>query len=176
MPSSRPNVVTRGTRVRARRARLCERRERMTRVPSTEPVEMGATRADFSLGVGAEIALPALRPRLVGEARHLHKTQVPHARGPQASGWLPRQSTHSDLNFSSSKLFPPAFMLSIIVDLLSLLRVGSPQTRPKSFGCFTRPASFNLCRNPLLIGRPVLQQFMQDSLKSDSSLKAAQKD
>jgi hypothetical protein len=45
----------------------------MTRVSSTERVEMGATRAALSLGVGPEVARPALRPRLTGEAGHLHK-------------------------------------------------------------------------------------------------------
>jgi hypothetical protein len=46
---------------------------------------MEATRADLSLGVGPEIARPALRRRLAGEARHVHKKQVPRARGPQAA-------------------------------------------------------------------------------------------
>jgi hypothetical protein len=102
----------------------------MTRVPSTERIEMGATRADLSLGVGPEIARSALRPRFAGEARHLDKKQVPRARGPQAASWLQPESTHSDLNFPSSKLFPYEFMLSIIVGLLGLLRVGSAQTPP----------------------------------------------
>jgi hypothetical protein len=39
-----------------------ERGERMTRVPSAERVEMGATRAGVSLGVGREVARPSLRP------------------------------------------------------------------------------------------------------------------
>jgi hypothetical protein len=85
---------------------------------------MGATRADLSLGVGAEIARPALRARLAGEARHLHKKQLPRARGPQAVSWLRPESMHSDLNFRSPELFPWEFMLSIIVGLLGLLRVG----------------------------------------------------
>jgi hypothetical protein len=57
---------------------------------------MGATQADLSLGVGPEIARPALRPRLAGEARHLHKQQVPRARG--AEGQLP------DENFFTAKV------------------------------------------------------------------------
>jgi hypothetical protein len=90
---------------------------------------MGATQADLSLGVGPEIARPALGPRLAGEARHLHKQQVSRARGPQAASWLRPESAHSDLNFRSGELFPSKFMLSIIVSLLSLLRVGEAQAR-----------------------------------------------
>jgi hypothetical protein len=86
---------------------------------------MGATQADLSLGEGPEIARPAVRPRLAGEAGDLHKKQVPRARGPQAASWLRSESTHSDLNFRSPKLLPLGFMLSIIVGLLSLLRLGS---------------------------------------------------
>jgi hypothetical protein len=48
---------------------------------------MGATRADLSLGVGPEIALQALRPRLAGEARHLHRRQVPQARAAQTASF-----------------------------------------------------------------------------------------
>jgi hypothetical protein len=101
-----------------------EQGERMTRVPSTERIEMGATRADLSLGVCPEMARPALRPRLAGESRHLHKKQVPRAREVKAASWLPRESTHSALNFSRFSLFPCGFILSIIVGLLSPLRVG----------------------------------------------------
>jgi hypothetical protein len=93
---------------------------------------MGATQADLSLGVGAEIARPALRPRLAGEARHLHKKQVPRARGPQAASSLRRQGTPSHLNFCCPKLFPYMFMLSIIVGLVG--RANSAQTRPVKRG------------------------------------------
>jgi hypothetical protein len=49
----------------------------MTRVPLYLWVEIVATQADVSLGVGPEIARPALRRRLAGEARHLHKKTTP---------------------------------------------------------------------------------------------------
>jgi hypothetical protein len=42
---------------------------------------MGATQADLSLGVDPEIA----PPRLAGEAGHLHKKQLPQARGPETA-------------------------------------------------------------------------------------------
>jgi hypothetical protein len=51
---------------------------------------MRATQADLSLGVGPEIARPALWPRFAGEARHLHKKQVPRARG--AAAQLPHEN------------------------------------------------------------------------------------
>jgi hypothetical protein len=104
---------------------------------------MGATRADLSLGVGREIARPALRPRLAGETRHLHTKQVPRARGPQAASWLRRQSTHFGLNFYAFKLFRSGFMLWIIVGSLNLLRVGETQTR-SSFAFPPRLAGYLL--------------------------------
>jgi hypothetical protein len=59
----------------------------MTWVASTERVEMGATQADLGLGVGPEIARPALRPRLAGDARHLHKHKShPHEKRRQRVG------------------------------------------------------------------------------------------
>jgi hypothetical protein len=84
---------------------------------------MGATQTDLSLGVGPEIARPALRPRLAGEARHLHRKQVPRARGaaaqlprargPGAASW-PRPRTACALNFRPMELFQPDFILSLI--------------------------------------------------------------
>jgi hypothetical protein len=55
---------------------------------------MGATQADLSLGVGPERARPALRPRFAGEARQLHKKQVPRARGPQAAWPIQTPTEH----------------------------------------------------------------------------------
>jgi hypothetical protein len=52
---------------------------------------MGATRADLSLGVGAEVARPALRRRLAGEARHLHRKQVQRGREAQAPDPTPHK-------------------------------------------------------------------------------------
>jgi hypothetical protein len=52
-----------------------ERDERMTRVPLYRSGRDGATPADLSFGVGAEVARPALQRRLAGEARHLHKNK-----------------------------------------------------------------------------------------------------
>jgi hypothetical protein len=48
---------------------------------------MGAREADLSLGVGLEVALPRLRPRLGCEARHVHTKQVPYARERRAANF-----------------------------------------------------------------------------------------
>jgi hypothetical protein len=45
---------------------------------------MGATQADLSLEVGPEVARLALRSRLAGEARHLHKKST-WARGAESA-------------------------------------------------------------------------------------------
>jgi hypothetical protein len=50
---------------------------------------MEATQADLNVGVGTEIGRPALRPRLAGEGHHLHKKQVPRARGRQEAWNMP---------------------------------------------------------------------------------------
>jgi hypothetical protein len=53
--------------------------------PSPSRVEIGATEADLSLGVGAEMARRALRRRLAGEDHRVHKRQVPRARVAQTA-------------------------------------------------------------------------------------------
>jgi hypothetical protein len=81
MPRSRPSGATRGTRVRPRLRGSASEASELLGSLSTERVEMGATGADFSLGVRPAVARPVLRRRLAGEARHLHTKQVPRARG-----------------------------------------------------------------------------------------------
>jgi hypothetical protein len=53
-------------------------------------VVWGETLADLTRGVGPEFARRALRRRLAGEARHLHKKQVLRARGAEAE--LPNEN------------------------------------------------------------------------------------
>jgi hypothetical protein len=91
-----------------------ERDERMTRVPLSRTGGDGATRADLSIGVVAEVARPALRPRLAGEARHGHKKQVPRARGPQSASWLRPDCTQDPLNFCGFNLLRPALSFRLL--------------------------------------------------------------
>jgi hypothetical protein len=103
----------------------------MTRVPLSSRVEIEATRADLSLGVDAEVARSALRRRLAGEYRHLQNKHVPRARGPQPATCLGPDTTRDNPSFYRFERFPRGFMLSIIVGLLGLLRVGSRRIRLK---------------------------------------------
>jgi hypothetical protein len=80
---------------------------------------MGATLADLSLGVGPEIARPALRPRLEGESRHLHKNQRPRARGPHAASAHRLLPGRVNDTINSSLLRFGRFHFSQVPDLLT---------------------------------------------------------
>jgi hypothetical protein len=70
---------------------------------------MGATQADLSLGVDPEIAGPALRRPLAGEARHLHHKQVTRARVAQTANPTPHNHPSHARQKDVTPFFPEIF-------------------------------------------------------------------
>jgi hypothetical protein len=105
--------------------------------PSPSRVEMGATRADLSLGVGTEIARPALRRRLAGEGPPAQKIRATGMRG--RGEMRPARAIESHAHRQPAKCVPLARLDSdliisatVIQSLFGLPLAGSGQT-PRYF-------------------------------------------